>query len=298
MDTDVHFTYKPAEEIDNSSLKQGDILEKTEKLSELIGRVHPHYKDNEYTHFQVLTQSCDLVRRGKKLKCDSRYITLAAVRNLSTVINRKIESEVIKNKRIEIGGVNWCSDKFQQRISSVLESIFNNNDKNHFFLKSNPDCGLDEDSCTFLHLSIAIRSYEHYELCLDAKKIELQSNFQSKLGWLVGNLYSRVGTEDFVPGCFENKTDFEVFIIETLEKYIAWVGATEFSEFKACYEADTELDGDALISIAEARLHEKRNSEIENFVSLIGAAVNIEPAEKHKLKNFLGSAPAKRFLNI
>jgi endonuclease III-like uncharacterized protein len=29
--------------------------------------------------------------------------------------------------------------------------------------------------------------------------LELNENFQAKLGWLVGNLYSRVGTVDWVP---------------------------------------------------------------------------------------------------
>lgn len=298
LNTDVHFTYKSAEKIDISTLNQGDILEKTEELSALFDEVHPHYTNKEYTHFQVLTQSCDLVRRGSKNECASRYITLAAVRSLSTVINRIIEKEVENNKRIEIDGLNWCSDKFKGRLSSVLESLFNNNDKNHFFLKSYPDAGLMNDSCTFLHLSVAIRSYDHYDLCLKAKKIELKNSFQSKLGWSVGNLYSRVGTEDFVPGCFDASEDFKKYITGTLENYVAWVEAGQFAEFKKCYADDATLDGGKLITAAESKIKDKRRAKLESFAGLIGATINLEPAEKERLRNLLDSAPARQFLKI
>lgn len=296
MSSDAHFTYSP--EIDNKALKQGDILEKTDALSGLINEVHPHYANHDYTHFQILTQSCDLVRRGRSNKCASRYITLAAVRSLGTVINRIIESEVEKNKRLEIKSKTWCSDKYKNRISDILASLFNNNDKNHFFLKSYPSCGLAEDSCTFLHLSIAIRAYEHYDLCLDAKRIELESNFQSKLGWLVGNLYSRVGTGDFVPSCFDTNDKFNDYIENTLNQHIAWVDAKQFSEIKACFSENELLGGDELISVAEAKLVDKRKSQIDTFAGLIGVATEIEPAQKEKLKNFLDSASAKSFLKI
>jgi len=34
------------------------------------------------------------------------------------------------------------------------------------------------------------------------------SSFRAKLGWMVGNLYSRVGTEDYVPGALPCSSDF------------------------------------------------------------------------------------------
>ncbi|MDM8568840.1 hypothetical protein QUF50_04900 [Thiotrichales bacterium HSG1] len=121
------------------------------------------------------------------------------------------------------------------------------NDKNHFFLKAYPDKSLSKDSCTFLHLSIAIRAYQHYDLCLSAKIIELENNFQSKLGWLVGNLYSRVGTEDQVPRCFSEQSDFNKHIEEILNSNVAWVKQHQYSDFKSCHDENNELSGEELI---------------------------------------------------
>lgn len=47
-----HFTYKKP---DKSSLKQGDLLEKTQEICVLLDEVHPHYLKDEYTHFIITT---------------------------------------------------------------------------------------------------------------------------------------------------------------------------------------------------------------------------------------------------
>lgn len=292
---DTHFTYS-SKQLDSTTLQQGDILAKTEELVALIEKVHPHYANDDYTHFQVLTQSCDLVRRGKK--CAARYITIAAVRSLKTVIRRTIETEVAENKRIKLDKLEWCNDKHKSRVSHIVGALFNNNDKNHFFLKEFPDRGLLEDSCTFLHLSIAIKAYEHYDLCLNAKIIELDSNFQSKLGWLVGNLYSRVGTEDFAQACFESQEDFQSYIEKILNNHIAWVQSDQFPEFRSAYDADIEQTGKQLMDEAESKLQAKRQARLNSFVALIEQAKIIEPGKKQTLKNLLDSNRAKRYLNI
>ena len=54
-----------------------------------------------------------------------------------------------------------------------------------------------ESMVAYLKVSIALKSNEHYDKCLNAKKIELTDEFKAKLGWLVGNMYSRVGTADW-----------------------------------------------------------------------------------------------------
>ena len=73
--SEYHFTYEPPKD----DLRQGDLLEKTEALEELLEEVHPYYLKDTYTHFLIITQSCDLVRRnGNPPK--SRYVTIAGVR--------------------------------------------------------------------------------------------------------------------------------------------------------------------------------------------------------------------------
>ena len=83
----AHFTYTIRLEDD---LCQGDVLKKTEPVVGLLGEVHPHYVEDDYTHFLVLTQTCDLVRGRGGPGCKSRYITLAPVRPLDLLIGREI----------------------------------------------------------------------------------------------------------------------------------------------------------------------------------------------------------------
>ena len=82
----IHFTYRQP---DQSSLKQGDVLKKTPTLLTVIKGIHPPYALDDYLFFQVLTQTCDLFRRDGT--CKARYITIAAVRSLKSVVQRTID---------------------------------------------------------------------------------------------------------------------------------------------------------------------------------------------------------------
>ena len=52
----------------------------------------------------------------------------------------------------------------------------------------------------------SIKAPLHYQKCLDSKFLELDQAFQAKLGWLVGQMYSRVGTTDWSPEELSSKT--------------------------------------------------------------------------------------------
>ena len=58
---------------------------------------------------------------------------------------------------------------------------------------------MNEDYCAFLHLSIAVKAELHYDTLKAARVLQLTDSFQHKLGYLVGSMYSRVGTEDWIP---------------------------------------------------------------------------------------------------
>ena len=47
-----------------------------------------------------------------------------------------------------------------------------------------------------LQVSVAVRAREHFGTLVAARSGRLKAEFQSKLGWLIGNLSSRVATED------------------------------------------------------------------------------------------------------
>ncbi len=187
----MHFTY---DEIDNSSLHQGDIIKRSRSVEDILKNIHPHYFNNkDYKYFMVITQSCDLVRRNGM--CSSRYITIAAIRPLQEAVRREIDK--IQYSQIE-QKLDICNEAKRFKIEQFLERLTNNNEQEYFFLYKEPACGLDENCCAFLRLSIALKSKLHYETLLKSKILQLKESFQHKLGYLVGNSYARVGTEDWL----------------------------------------------------------------------------------------------------
>ncbi|MFA6962938.1 MAG: hypothetical protein WC205_19450 [Opitutaceae bacterium] len=189
----MHFTYAS---IDNEQLMQGDIISRTPAIDEIIKSVHPHYSKSDYKAFIVLTQTCDLVLRGISKRCSARYISLAAVRPFELVLDRYFE---------ELCNYEWEKDlratslRNKERMRQFISRVLNNNEDEYFFLNSDPSKGLDKDCCAFLQLSVAVKAELHYEKLLQAKALQLDPSFQHKLGYLIGKMYSRVGTPDWVP---------------------------------------------------------------------------------------------------
>ena len=185
-----HFTYAP---LDRTQLNQGDVLSRTPEVEAILHEVHPHYTG--YPLFIVLTQSCDLIRRGGR-PCASRYVTLAAIRPLRLVLEREIRRFQYSSIERKLG---ICSVATQPKMVQFVERLLNNNQEDYFSLQPEPGSGLEQDHCAFLQLSITLKAELHYETLLAAKILQLSESFQHKLGHLVGTMYSRVGTEDWVP---------------------------------------------------------------------------------------------------
>lgn len=191
IDRNIHFTYKPEPDMEN--LCQGDVLEITEELSMVLKNVHPYFLNEQYKFFMVLSQSCDLVRRNGK-SCKTPYITLAAVRSYSDFLERMF----LKGKYAEkVDELLIMDEKNKERAYQLIERVYNNTEPEYFFLYKEDALEFSESMVAYLKVSIALKSNEHYDKCLNAKKIELTDEFKAKLGWLVGNMYSRVGTADW-----------------------------------------------------------------------------------------------------
>lgn len=208
-----HFTY--ANTFDEKWLKQGDVLKKTPELSAIINEIHPYFKSENYQHFIVLTQTCDLVKRRDD-KCKSKYITIAAIRSLEDALKR--EAEEIAFSKIERKTKQLIDEKNSTKLSEFLVRLFNNNISDYFYLHQDVLLGFVDPSVAFLRVSIALKSEFHYALCLSSKVLELDENFQAKLGWLVGNLYSRVGTEDWVPNTLD-QSKFNKMVSDQVKTY-------------------------------------------------------------------------------
>jgi hypothetical protein len=100
-----------------------------------------------------------------------------------------------------------------------------------FFLKKDSHPAIDQDLCVFLPLSVAVRS-DHYDACLQAKVAQLDHIFAAKVGWLTGNMYSRVATpdvEEIIDGADEFK---EAFYREVLLDRTAWLSSHQLKELK------------------------------------------------------------------
>jgi len=186
------FIFESDENTDKEQLRQGDLLLRTPELASAIGEAHSYYAEaSDYSHFLVLTQSCDLVRRGDK-NCKSRYITVCAVRPLTVTVSREFESFV--------SPLAGCPLPLGKKENSVLarqflERMLNNTVDGFFFIPRGTADTVDEHLCAFLPLSIALRS-DHYDTCLEAKVAQAQEIFAAKVGSLASNLYSRIATPD------------------------------------------------------------------------------------------------------
>lgn len=188
---DIHFTYKDC--LEKDSLCQGDVLDKTDGLSEVLQKVHPYFLNEEYKYFMVLSQSCDLVRRNG-MCCKTPYITLAAIRDYNDFLNRIM---VLNRMAENYNGILLVEDKNKARVTQLIERIYNNTEPDYFFLYKEEALDFPQSMVAYLKVTIALKSDLHYEECLKAKKLELSDEFKAKLGWLVGNIYSRVGTTDW-----------------------------------------------------------------------------------------------------
>lgn len=210
----LHFTYQSPEDKD---LCQGDIVSK-DQISHIIREVHPRYLKEDYTHFIVLSQTCDLVRGRGHSPCKTRYISVAAIRPLDLVLERELEKDLTDIER----NSGLCSKKHYSKISVKLRQVYDNNFSEYFYLHEESNLKLHVRSCAFLRLSIALRAEDHYEALLAARVASLSEGFRAKLGWTVGNLYSRVGTPDWVPDRLSKK-DFNDMIDLQLQELFVWV---------------------------------------------------------------------------
>lgn len=185
----THWTYSEFDR--ESDLCQGDILRRTPELLSILEIVHSHFCDEKYTSFLVLTQTCDLVRRGGG-DCSARHVTLCVIRELDLVLPYML-SDICGT---EIPGVYTKEGRIYAE--QLLVRIVNQNEQARglFYLHPDADVGIATPSVAFLRISIALRR-EHYTILRQARSGRIVPEFSAKLGWLTGNLYSRVPTPDW-----------------------------------------------------------------------------------------------------
>lgn len=191
----MHFTYGRFD--DQDDIAQGDILHSTQELRRVFEEVHPHFLHEKYAGFLVLTQTCDLVRRNAG-RCKSRYINLAVIRPLQQIVRVLFERVCtpVKVAGRVVPGL-FARDE-RSKADQLLDRIFNQNEQalGLFYLHPDVSVRIPVPSVALLQVSIAVRAEEHYQTLVRSRTGRLRPEFQSKLGWLIGNLFARVATED------------------------------------------------------------------------------------------------------
>ena len=239
----AHWTYAAREE-SSSHLLQGDVLQPTDDLLKVLRDdpgVHPYFANpSQYPLFMILTQSCDLVRRLPSNDPKSPYISLCAVRYARRAVDRKIEEE--RSDPVEIKH-SLCHTKYENGIKDFVRKLLNNNASGYFYLHDTGDYRIPEPMCAFLPVSIALKKH-HYDVCLEARVISLNSEFRSKLGWLIGDVYSRVATRDWVndPTDKQEQRDFDDIVVRMVRGGRLWADGTQTQKLKQVI-ASGEIDG-------------------------------------------------------
>ena len=177
---------------DNKSLQQGDLIKPTPELLNIINEENKKNIEKDILAFMVLTQSCDLIiRKTNPIKAD--YINLAVIKGLDSLLQ-----DILKNECNNIID-NVYENKDKTKIMDLLERIINQNEEKYclFYLYPDPDkTNIADHTVVILRNSFSISS-KHYDILKKERIVSIKSEFQHKLGWMVGHLYSRVGIDDW-----------------------------------------------------------------------------------------------------
>lgn len=185
----MDFIFRDIAHLSTEELSQGDVIRRTGEVNECIEGAHLLDADaSDCTHLVVITQSCDLVKRRLK----TEHITLAAAKPFSVAIENYFRQNA---KSIDGSDFSYYPTKMQNQALQLVERHLNNTEKDFFFLPASDRHGIPKDLAVYLRLTITLES-KHYETLADAKIAELADIFRAKLGWLVGDMYSRVATPD------------------------------------------------------------------------------------------------------
>ncbi|MCE3006463.1 MAG: hypothetical protein LW853_06495 [Rickettsiales bacterium] len=245
------FIFETAERLDRTQLRQGDLLQRTPALAGALAEAHSYYADaHDYSHFLVLTQSCDLVRRSDK-GCKSRYITICAVRPLALAVKREFEQYTapLDGCPVTIG------DREKKLLArQFLERVVNNTVDGIFFIPRGVTDTVDDHLCAFLLLSVALR-VNHYEVCLSAKVGQVKDIFAAKIGALASNIYSRIATPDVHEENDQKSVNafMEGFFEDLGYRSVAWLSPFERSNLEQRIQEALKKSGGNLISELEAK---------------------------------------------
>jgi len=182
------------------SLFQGDILRVSGVFQDYFLKFYPEVTniEGEEKYVMVLTQSCDLVKSHKR-KLKVSHINVCLIRTLKNFIHSLI-SEI---KPLSLGGKNLLEEEVNDRIKDKIRKLLGNSDqKVNFFLPK--ELPFEEDMVALIPLSFSFRA-DHYDVLLQNKVLTLMPEFRAKVGYIISELYGRVGTPDLSDSGWDDK---------------------------------------------------------------------------------------------
>lgn len=242
-----HFQYEDREDQEafyGSQLLQGDIIERTEAIEDILQGLYPyaHRNPEKYPFFIVLTQSCDLIGGdGRDRKAE--HITLGAVRP----IRMFLEHEVFKLQTPALREAGICLARHKSGLFQKVERLLSNEESPYFYLHPSPDTPFNEAHVAYLRITFPVRADPHYRACLAGKKAQLAPAFQAKLGWLTTLVFGRVATEDFAP---DIRHSFAAEYIRSIQ------GITWWKDKELLREARRKGRGDSLLKLSPEELRD------------------------------------------
>ena len=188
--------YKPIDL--GQGLQQGDIIAKSAAVVGVLEKAFPDEALAKASAFIILTQSCDLFRRGKK-SCRAKYVNLATISPLEDNLFMLLDDicdKVCLEAEKPISGLYLLKDK--NKAEQFIERVLNQTEERRglFYLPPLAEAGIGVHSIVNLQVNAPVR-IEHYDFLISNAKGRLGIEYQHRLGWLVGNLFSRVALPEF-----------------------------------------------------------------------------------------------------
>ncbi len=265
-----HWTYEQILD-DEADLKQGDILQPTPDLNQLL-RKHGPLNDNRFLAYVVTTQDCDLVLRDGRFDAD--FVSLAGVISLSAALPDLLE-KVCQRLPLHTEP-RIFPKKHRQDVESFLRKLFNQNAWKYglFYLHPDDAIKIGDPAVAILRLSSSLELTESTYLVLkESRTGRLSGLFRAKFGWTVGNLFSRVGTPDWGD---KSKGDIDILrkIVEDHldPPFCLWMPQ---SWMKSALAADAKLDG---LTCDEAKAILEKNKPKPHYCSVVERIIKLAKA--------------------
>lgn len=181
-------------EKDIESLYQGDIIIIDDDIRENL-IAHNRTKANTCRFVIILTQSCDLVKRSDFGNgCKAQLLHMGFLSSFDEYFADNLRKYC--EKGLFDGRVSIIEQGKSQKLKNHLERLFNNNSSDHFLIPEDVGQGLSNHHVVDLRDQCLISS-NYYDNLLMNKQCELEEIYRAKLGYMVSQLFSRIGTRDW-----------------------------------------------------------------------------------------------------